>query len=122
MVHEKTRNVGNETMQILALVAELKSLFGEKKCIRYSMADSLDDLICYGWDNKLECDMMTQRKINYGERKVHLCFFSPDKTTSLFMELTFLTVTFLDALLHLFLSLQLVSSEPAPFIPAMLCM
>ena len=31
MVHEKTRNVENETMYILSLVAELKSLFGKIK-------------------------------------------------------------------------------------------
>lgn len=58
MVQEKTRNEENENMYILVLLAALKSLFGKIKMYICSMVDSLDDLICHVWGDKLECDMM----------------------------------------------------------------
>lgn len=45
MVQEKTRNGENENMYILALAAELKSLFGKIKIYHVFHVNPLDDLI-----------------------------------------------------------------------------
>lgn len=51
LVQEETRKGENETMYILAWVAEFKPLFGKvkkkKNCVIYSMPDSLHDHTCH---------------------------------------------------------------------------
>ena len=49
-MQEETRKGENEMMYILAWVAEFKPLFGKvkkKKCVIYSMSDSLHDHTCH---------------------------------------------------------------------------
>ena len=91
LVQEETRKGENETMYILAWVAEFKPLFGKvkkKKIVLYiqCLTPYMIILVMKGVN-------MMYKKNNYGERKVLLCLFSSCKTMTL-VEVTFPTTRF----------------------------